>query len=81
LNTRLASQLAHQGIGSAKTEGHDQGGPMTGNPIAIFDVAARHARTIEVCVDRHHLVGAGEQRWRHFEAKRSRLITRSNLFL
>jgi hypothetical protein len=54
---------------------------MTGNPIAIFDVAARHARTIEVCVDRHHLVGAGEQRWRHFEAKRSRLITRSNLFL
>src|SRR5262249_13198911 len=29
-----------------------RGEAMTGNPIAIFDVAARNARTIEVCVDR-----------------------------
>src|SRR5262245_66444693 len=34
---------------------------MTGNPIAIFDVAARNARTIEVCVDRLQQLGANHE--------------------
>ena len=34
---------------------------MTGNAIAIFDVALRHTRTIEVCVDRLQQLGANHE--------------------
>jgi hypothetical protein len=31
---------------------------QNGNPIAIYDVAARHCQTIQVCIDRLHELGA-----------------------
>jgi hypothetical protein len=34
---------------------------MTGNPISIFDVALRHTRTVEVCIDRLQQLGANHE--------------------
>jgi hypothetical protein len=29
-----------------------------GNPIAIYDIAAKHLQTVQVCIDRLHELGA-----------------------
>ena len=31
------------------------------NPIAIYDIAAKHCQTIQVCIDRLHELGANHQ--------------------
>jgi hypothetical protein len=34
---------------------------QNGNPVAIYDVAAKHCQTIQACIDRLHELGAIHQ--------------------